>query len=84
MIHYLSEVLLISIDPPIVTVSRTYVGIFQMDRHQSLIITLEELEWSPVYFCSADGYPQPSLSWSFNGGDLPNGIIQVSVSLVSI
>ena len=71
--------LLLTIDGP-----TAYVGISPTNRHQSLTITLEELEPSPVYYCSADGYPQPSLSWSFNGGDLPNGIFQMPVSLVSI
>ena len=50
------------------------------DQQSSLSIATEEGVLGLVYLCSADGYPRPSLSWSFNGGDLPNGIIQTQVS----
>ena len=50
------------------------------DQQSSLSIATEEGVLDLVYFCSAKGYPQPSLIWRFNGGDLPNGIIQTQVS----
>ena len=69
-VHLLLLLLLLSLDAPTVFVSTILIS-----PQPSLIIYLNESDPIPTYFCSADGYPEPSLIWKFNGGGLPNGII---------
>ena len=47
------------------------------DPQQTVLVFLEETATVGTYFCSADGYPEPDITWMFNGGELPEGVSQV-------
>ena len=52
------------------------VGYTPQTSQPSLSISYDLSLTPGVFSCSSDGYPFPSLTWLFNGGPLPDNLVQ--------
>ena len=55
------------------------VGYTPQTSQPSLSISYDLSLTPGVFSCSSDGYPVPSLTWLFNGGPLPDNLVQSHV-----